>query len=409
MLALMTKYKGVLNKTEFDTANYTFIKQSGCEKLIARVEENIQDYILNIYLKIETNKNNEEPDLVRLLNNEKIDIIHKEKLINNSNIKVLSINEIDNIDVKDVLLINEKIVTNWENIFDYFETKAEVENQEGEGEEEEEKEFNEILINFLNKETNYKELSKQKLNESDRDEDFIKRFSKLLLTCENIDISAYTSLINSVPYTYPILNISGLSNDKINVLLSKNKLILNRFNFNNLKLKEKDLHIKLVEGKQGSLIRMLPNLKLEDNDYLKIFKSSEIKSSTKFDIIRNIEDNFIIENNKIAQEIGLLLPTDKKIELSYQVLSSIFETIIPILKKINLLNLNVDHLEDFEVQVLIEGLGGKYGDVFKKRHRPSFLYNKQLDELFENLKERDMIIRYEVDKKKNKIKVIAKH
>ncbi|MBV6484736.1 MAG: hypothetical protein KFKLKKLM_01249 [Flavobacteriales bacterium] len=384
-----------IDENQLNTSHYSILLNSDLNNLLDYIDDNIEYFLEHVILLQESNTEEEEKTIVNLLNRDDVNNDLKTQLIRSQNAKINSLEDIEDVEVKRILLENNKVYVKWDNIFDYHDSA------------EEEEFFDDTLIEFLNKKENYTLLSKSKLSVSNKEEDYIKKLSNILIQSDTLEVQAYTSLVDSLPYTYNQIEYDSLKNDKILVLLSKKILNLTSSNFDGLKLKSSGLHIKLIEMHQNKLAEKLDELSMETEDYVLILKSTAISVTNRLNFIQQMGDDRIINNSDIAKEVCLLLPEDKIIPLSHEVLSALFDTRTLMSKKISLLNLNLNKLESNQVKVLIEKLGGEYVKIFKKQNKPSFDNNTQHILLFENLKKRNLIIRYEI--KEKKIKVFAKY
>src|SRR5690606_4384996 len=63
------KKYGEFDQKTFDTSNYMAIMSSNCEEVISYINNNLDDYIENVYLKIDSNVLECEEYLIELLNN----------------------------------------------------------------------------------------------------------------------------------------------------------------------------------------------------------------------------------------------------------------------------------------------------------------------------------------------------
>lgn len=385
-----------IDESKLHVAHYTTLLKSNLKDLISYINDNIEDYLEQILLLSEGNNDEEEETIVDILNRDDVSLDLKTQVVRSQNAKINSLNLIDDIEVKQVVLENNKLTINWGNIFDYYDTT-------------EQDEFDDVLISFLNEQQNYETLSQQKLSIKERNEDYIKKISSTLLQCEPLEINAYTDLLNSLPYIYTRVNFNGLGVEKIEALLAKKILSLTSDNFNGLKEKGISLHIKIIEVHQNKFVEVMNEIALDTNDWLLIFKSNSVTVSNKLSIIKNMDNSVIINNRNIADVVCDILPNDQHIPLSYELLNAMFDVHNSLSKKIAILIFNFESLLDIQVQALVEKMGKEYAKIFMKQHKPTFSNNPQHIALFKKLQTRGLIIRYEILVKKDEIKVIAKY
>jgi len=100
----------------FETTNYAAIKNSGDKYIIAYIDDNIDEYVRDIYLGIETNTKEDEQDLIELFNKKNIKL-HNRKLISDRMEATISdISVINDDELMFHLLAISKIKPTWENL-----------------------------------------------------------------------------------------------------------------------------------------------------------------------------------------------------------------------------------------------------------------------------------------------------
>ena len=409
-------YKGDYNSLK--TAHYTTILKSDLPKLELYVGANINNYVKNVLLNINENTDEEEQTLIELLNNRELNLDLKTQLLKKQKCVVNSIESIEDIEVKGIIFSNNKLTPSWENVYNYYDNLQDDDEEETNDDEEvfESVNFDEILVNFLNEKTNYEVLSKIRL-ETDNEiaDEYIDNISQKLINCDAIETDAYKELISSITNKYDIIEYDLISSAKMEILIDKGILTLSSENFVGLKKKETNknlvnkLHIRLVEFYQDTFVKNYSELPMEKFDWYLVFNSASISIENKIFLIKNLNEETIISNKIIAESILKILPHEEYLPLSYGVIEYLFNVDGSIPKKITLLNLHFDYLKNSQVQSLIEKLDGSYKKIFQKQCKPHFPNTMQNDTLFSKLKERNLIIRYELAKKSDSLKVTAKY
>lgn len=379
-------------------ANYSTILINGCTDIVNYIETNINDYVKNVLLKIPENISEFEEFVVLLLNNEKLKTELKFDVIKKQSTILHGLSEIKDGIIRESLIENNKAFPKWENIFTYYD---QLENNE----------FNSTLIEFLNFESNYIALSKEKIEKSkNRSQEFIKDFTIKLIKCNELNYESYIKIISSTTYRWSIIGIEALDFKKVEFLLNNQKLTLSVENFKTLKEHFSNLHLSLIEKNQDSFFKQLDNYILIEEDILLILNSPQIITKNKIELIKKIDNSIIIENKDIGKITCTILSNSAYVELDSDILESLFKHSNSIEDRIKLLNKHIDKLSNIEIQNLIEILGSNYKEIFKKQHKPKFNDKDFHQELFKKLKTKDLILRYELDKKDStKIKVFANY
>jgi len=379
-------------------ANYTTILINGCTNLVNYIETNINNYVKNVLLKIPENISESEEFMIQLLNNQKLNEELKFDLIKKQNTIIHDLSKIEYNIIRENLMENNKVFPKWENIFTYCDQL-------------EKNEFNSVLIDFLNCESNYITLSKEKIEKSNnKSKEFIKGFTIKLIKCNELNYASYIKIISSTTYRWSIIGIEALDYEKVEFLLNNQKLTLSVENFKTLKEHFSSLHLSLIEKNQDSFFKQLDDYILIEDDILLILNSNEVISKNKIELIKKTDNSLIIENKDIGKIMCKILSNSGYMELEFNVLESLFKHSNSIEDRIKLLNKHIDKLSDLEIQNLIEILGSTYKEIFIKKHKPKFNDTNFHQELFKKLKAKNLILRHELDKKdSSKIKVFANY
>ena len=394
--SIVTANEIVVDENNLKKSHYTTLLNSALKNLLNYIDQNIEEYIKQVLLLSEYNKDEDENTIVSILNREDVSQELKRQLVRSQANKISSLELINDFEIKQVVLSENKVTPIWENIFDYYDAK-----QQGL--------FDEVLVTFLNEPENYEPLSRQKIEGEEREEDYIQEINTVLLLCESIEIEAYTELLDSLDYIYDDINVENLSNEKIEAIISKGILNLTPANFDSLKSKGENLHIKLIEERHNDLIEIYNELSLVSSDWIHIFQSAKVSLPNKLSLVQNLDDSIIVNDPEVADAVCRILPVDRYVPVNYEVLYAMFNVHTVLSKKIALLNLNFDNLDNSQIQFLIETFGGDYLKIFKKQSKPKFDNNPQHITLFDKLRMRDLIIRSEPNEDENEIRVFAKY
>lgn len=389
MLKLIISSFGNYNEEIFNINNYSAILDSKCEKLIAYVENNIEQYIDNVFLKLDDN--NESLDgLIKLLNNPVISTKKKEQIILKTDTKIDLFSNLENPEtLKDFLLISSKIEPKWSNVkFDY---------ENGENT------FSEALNSFLNLEQNCSQLSNELLSSK---KSGYPEFRIAFLLNDQIDDNLYRNYIKVFPYIYNDLSFESISKSKVQSLVERQKITFNSINYGKLKLKFPNLHLDFSVKNISAFFDNysdIANAVLEE-DLNGLLENQKLSDSNKLKLIEKYEkDNHILKANTLTK-IG-------KLSLKYPTLNLKTGTFKNLLLKSNLLQLQkvelymrlqnlLDH--DFINEFLIS-LGGEFIRLNEKGPMPSFNNKPVLVSFFEHLKDSGKVSKVKV--KGDKIKV----
>lgn len=305
MLEKILQYKGATDKVAFETKNYTLIKNSGCDGLLAYVKDNINIYIREIYLKIETNKREDQSCLAELLNNSDITDVNKKEIIKYVESKISGMYDINDFDLLDFIMESFKVEANWDSIIYYYANNGD--------------KFSDALINFVNCVENAEVLSESKI---EKVEDY-KQFIQALILEVGISDECYKLVLNSVPYNYKSIDFSTLSKEKVSLLIDKKLLVLTVDNYNMLKNNFDILHIKFVESMIETFIEDPLVFPLDQEDVLHLLESKCLLEQDKNDIINKIEIALVVCNIKSLKIIAELIISENSFKVSKDIIEQI--------------------------------------------------------------------------------------
>lgn len=370
--------------------NYTTILNSECEPLKKYVQENLKDYLKDVFLKLLDNNNETEDTLLLLLDDGNLDDVIKIKILQKQKIKIKDISDIESLSIKYEIVRNNKIDATWNNIINYYYQS-------------EEEIINDALIEFLNIEENYQQLNNDNFTKKADD---TKEFRENLLKANSLTFEAYTKLLIKTPNNWNILSFSHLEQNKVEWLI-ENKLELTKNNLDVLKEYFPAISIKLIEKKRSELITKYDELELNIDDHIKILESSIIDQSTKETIIGKIDNEWIIENDQLKLLIKNILYKSPEHILEYEALDAIVGYSKNNDKKLQLIYNHMGGLDNDQVQTLITKLGGKYKEIFELKRQKIFDYSPTKASLFEELESRKMVNSQKINIEKKEIKVVA--
>lgn len=379
---------------ELLSSNYTTILKLQLKELEEYIIANIESYIQNVMTLMENNCNESEETIVNILNRKDVKNSLKERLLISQNAQIQSISVIEDVDVKQMVLSKNKIAPTWNNVFDYYDSVEYC--------------LDDTLISFLNDSANNDRLKLMVINDNaNKDEQYLREISDKVLHCHELSLEAFIKLLGCFPYEFNSIRFSDFELQRIDILLDNKKIAFNVDNYK--EIKGKGLSIRFIEIYQDQFVNKFSECEIEASDWLLIFRSPKISKEIKVTLIQSIDHDIITHNNEITVEVGNILGTDCFVPLGYEIIAALFKSYNNTEQRVTLINSQFPNLNETQIQSLTEELGQDYGKIFLKQRRPVFPYNDFNLNFFSNLKERDMIIRYEVNDARDSIKVFAKY
>lgn len=377
------------------TSNYSTIQKSSCRYLYDYIEQNIEEYLENVFFLLDTNTYEDSEVVLKLLNNEKIGHENKEKIIQVQNIKVKNIKDIEDESLWEKLFYENKVEANWDNLLSYYSKVDNVDN---------------ALVEFLNNQDNYKELSNYKLKSENVEELLVKSLGWKIIWNNKLTFETFSHLLQSINYTYNSDIVSSIgSNDKIVKMIDMNKLNLTPNNLDDLREKNPSFPCLLIEKRIDTFLEKQDDFSIKSNDLLLILESNIITSVQKNIIVEKLTNFDIVDNQELANKIFTYLKNDTKLDVEY---------IIKLLEnfskknnesKVRLLLAQAKYLTDDVFLELLKYLPEEYAKISSLNGKRTYLDDKTYNrELIKVLKDRNFITSDKADKD-DRIRLIIKN
>lgn len=396
MIKLFMETIGNFSQVNFDTKNYFAIKNSNCIELLDYINININRYITNVYIEIDTNIKEDEDSLIELLNFEKLSNDNKTKLISKIQTKIADLSRINALEIEEILLNESKVEPIWSNIITHYENN--------------ENELSSPTIVFINQKSNAIELSKNKIPiDVDTDESIFSDFIIKLIKKEEINSQSYDLILKSIPYVFKSLDFDILSQNKVELLVQNNILELNPDNYNLLKESFENLHITFIEINKKDFFKYNNEIEFDEDDLLSLLKSDELLSTDKSNILLRADEDIITVNAELIMLIGELIIDNTSFNISDNIL---YEVIISAKltdeQKISILILKSSFLAKEHIKEMLASLDRPYSAIAINGKRP-LIKNTTLNIKFvEILNSKDIISKFDIVRKGIRISTYKK-
>lgn len=354
------------NKTDINnlkTSNYTTIKNSGKPKLIKYIDNNLDIYLEEVFLKLENNTNESEESIVSILNNIGSEIYFE--VIENAKFLLTDLSKIDKVEIQSKLIIEQKINVDWKNLIAYYKKT---------------KELDETIVGYLNLEQNYNILSKIRIE--DPDNSIKTSFSKDLIKCDITDES-FSKLINSLPFYYKNgSEFIDITNSKMKLLIESKTIALSTHNYTMINDEFDDLLIFLLEKNSINFIKNFQEYILDSSIILKILNTPIFSPPQKLSIIENTDDNILIDNKNLLVKLSEFLLTNKINKISSILLLDLITNSTSTKNRIELTNQYFNFIENSYLSSIIKKIEefsklliGKYPKVDNTKYNQQLIIN----------------------------------
>jgi len=307
VLQMLDVYGENVDIEAFNTKNYSTIQRSGLTHLVKYISLNINSYIRNVYLNIDTNTQEDEDYLIQLLNNKDIQKANKQAIIGRTETIISDISQIDDEELQVFALTNDKVLATWENIYEIHKRHGEI---------------SEDIIDFVNNDGNAKRLSSLPVSQQ-KDEGgkmpYI-RMWKDLLASQTLSFESFEYLLNSANIRIRYFDFEYTAKDRLEVMVAnkrfafENQVFDKLEEFHSLGLAYLENHKKEVLAVKGNfsfgeahLSQILSSKKYAIEEINHILASYDITNWSSYSFLLNLQ-------HRLAEDQGLNINPTKIIE-----------------------------------------------------------------------------------------------
>ena len=362
------------------------------KKLFQNIQNNINYYIRDIFLQMDTNTHESKEIIEWLLNNDELEEELKLKIIQKEETVLDNLSKIDKI-FWQILLEQNKIKATWENVSMYYKYV--------------DKRLDETLIGYLDIDNNAIELSKIKIDDKycKKNEDFDNKILDDIIIVNDFDLSSYNKLLQSNGYQYSDIDISNLDSEKIDTLLEHNKLQLTLENVKNLQEYTENKHIKLIADFFQNFIKDVQIYQdtLDYVDFEKILNLKIITNNQKIQLLENIN----LDNLHMSESLALII-AEQYYDEEQAMYKELLHQVIKALPNVNKLEIfvfqlayNEDELECEEIKNILELIDDRYVQLCTVSTSPINLEkNQNVETLLQILEDKKCISSYSIKDEK---------
>lgn len=395
MITLLIRQFGHFNDDNFKTKNFSAVLDSNIPKLIMHINDNIEDYIEQVYLELEENNLENEESYLQLLNNAELDQNLKEQIISKVNTDITDIKKITDKEIQDKIVEHKNLLPSWDNVLYYYESQ--------------DRKMTEKLGDYINTDIVAETLSKEKIPIDDDPESVINSLIFDINNSDYITVDTYRLISKSIPYIYNSLDFSDIPYEKVQYLISNGRLALTTENLSNLKSEYEDLHIKLIEFRKNTFLANIPKYNLDNSDITALLESTTISNRQKITIIEKVDDSILTENAHTIYLVGRSILKSTLIETSEYLLESVLMSkLLSIEERIKIFSNKKDQLYESLISNFLISLSKPYSDITRKGKRPLIEDNGLNQKMAVVLKEQNYISKFKIDKKGIRISTFRK-
>ena len=360
--------------------SYSLIQETEYIPFIDYIDENIEDFLENVYFSFRESIEENEPSIRKLLRLTNLENSFKEKVIEKA---IFLLSDFESIDSSlcSILLNHDRVMFSINNILKYHIEHG----------------IDAHLCQFLIK--NLTSENQQIMITKERKDQYKKFFDDLLQSQSFKNIPVFEKLITE-DIRYENFQFPEINSEKVLVLINHKKIIFNKNNFDFIREYYIKKLINFCENDFQSFLNQYDELNFPSELIDQILLSDKIENKDKFKFIEILNNsNFSPENPQVCEKIILAIVSDKN---SIFLEKNLYEILVSsnITKdiKVELLLNQIDYLENSEIIFGLEKIGGDYSDITIKRRRPKIKNTKNNLTLAKKLEELRLISSFETNK-----------
>lgn len=380
-------------KNEKESLTYFDISNSPLKTLKENIEVEIDEYVQNVLLDANELFNEPDKGFINLINHSKLSQDLKVSLIKKFEKTIPHLDQIEEIEIMDSLIENNKVSPSWPNVLLYFNKYEGL--------------INPSLTEFLGRKEVYTALDKSKMRDTISDKTHRLELVKKLLVNDDLDFEAYKSLLSPTYFIFSEINLDEISEKKVHWVIQNKYAKTTKNNFDYLKANFPDEHIHLAEVQATDFLREIEVYALDDNDILALLKSKSLNLKDKIIVFQKQVDSSLIGRTTGMAEVVSQILVDAKLKTNYEILTSLFAITKSVELRVKLININFVELSDSNTFELIRQMPEPYKKIPVNYKRPLLIKNDYNRSFAENLKRSDLISSFSEDKKG--IRIIANY
>jgi len=345
MVTEFIKKHGEFDQVSFDNSNYYSLNSSKASTLIQYINSDINSYVENLYLTIDTNVNEEHSSYLKLLNHEELNLEFKISVIEKVNTKISDLSLLKHNKLLPIAFQKNKIVPTWENLLLAYIISNE--------------KILEEMIGFINDVSNSETLSRIRIPKEVDGENRFGKFTEELILQNGIDNVAYDLITKSVPWWYSNLEIDNLSEEKVRSLIKNTVIKPSIESFEKIKVNFDGLNIELLIRHKAAFLRLKNELELDGHDLSLMLRAESLNNLEKSQFLEICSNETIFSNSDNSKLIAKLLIDDPSFIVNEIVLRELLiNKSVAINDRINLLTKNLIEAEFDFIEKFLKNLNG---------------------------------------------------
>lgn len=262
--------------------NYSYLNQLEDKSILEYVNENLADYIRNVWLKLDS-KSEAEEYLIQLINSKNIDLTLKEQVVDRVEVLIDNIEDIEDSNDWEIVFLYMKVRPSWENVRAYSIANGGITGAVLSCVEDVSF-VNQLVENKFPQEEGYKDLALQ------------------LISLKEISTNLYTKLVSIIPWKITEVP-TDLPRENVQILIENDIVKEEIAAYESLKEHYKGLHIQLMLHYFEEFETRFEDLHFSSEDLRSILSVKSISNNQLQKIIDSFDNDTIVEDMTAYNQI----------------------------------------------------------------------------------------------------------
>lgn len=266
----------------FKYQNYTYINKLEDKSILEYVNENLADYIRNVWLKLDS-KSEAEEYLIQLINSKNIDLTLKEQVVERVEVLIDNIEDIEDSNDWEIVFLYMKVRPSWENVRAYSIAKGEITG---------------AVLSCLEDVSFVNQLVENKFPQ----EEGYKNLALQIISLKEISTNLYTKLVRTIPWKITEVP-TDLPRENVQILIENDIVKEEIAAYESLKEHYKGLHIQLMLHYFEEFETRFEDLHFSSEDLRSILSVKSISDNQLQKIIDSFDNDTIVEDMTAYNQI----------------------------------------------------------------------------------------------------------
>ena len=262
--------------------NYSYLNQLEDKSILEYVNENLADYIRNVWLKLDS-KSEEEEYLIQLINSKKIDLTLKEQVVERVEVLIDNIEDIEDSNDWEIVFLYMKVRPSWKNVRVYSIAKGEITG---------------AVLSCLEDVSFVNQLVENKFPQ----EEGYKNLALQIISLKEISTNSYTKLVRTIPWKITEVP-TDLPRENVQILIENDIVKEVIAAYESLKEHYKGLHIQLMLHYFEEFETRFEDLHFSSEDLRSILSVKSISDNQLHKIIDSFDNDTIVEDMTAYNQI----------------------------------------------------------------------------------------------------------